>query len=240
MKKIPAVIPARMASSRFSGKPLAKINGKCMIEWVYDHSCKARSLSEVYVATDHEDINSFCRGKGIPCIMTSADHKNCSERTSEVCQKIGAEMIVEIQGDEPTLKTEEIDTFVEKSIEEKKFDVAISYTDLATESADDPDIVKLVIDDNSRALFFSRSAIPMNFKNKEAYYYKQIGLYLWKAESLERFTLTPVGYLESIEDTHTLRLVENHFDTFMVYTAESTIGIDLPHHIPLAEALLPV
>src|ERR1700743_3754548 len=99
-KKIVAVIPARMQSSRFYGKQLAKILGKEMLQWVYEICQGCKLLKDVYVATDHEDIRKFCEAKSIPCIMTSPEHKNCAERSNEVAQKVGAEYVVEIQGDE--------------------------------------------------------------------------------------------------------------------------------------------
>jgi 3-deoxy-manno-octulosonate cytidylyltransferase (CMP-KDO synthetase) len=237
-KKIIGVIPARMASSRFYGKPLAKICGKEMIQWVYENSKASTILKDIYIATDHDEIAAFCRKEDIAYIMTSPDHKNCSERTDEVCGILGADFVVEIQGDEPVLTADEIDSFITRSFEYKNFDVTLSYTDVAPELAENKQIVKLVLDKDSRALFFSRSCIPQNFKLKHVNYYKQIGLYLWNAAALKRFSETPVGYLESIEDTHTLRLVENHFDAIMVYSPKDTIGVDGPGDIAKVEEFI--
>lgn len=238
MKKIPGIIPARMASSRFYGKPLAKICGKPMIQWVYANSKKSKILEDIYIATDHEDIESFCKRESIPCIMTSPKHKNCSERTNEVCQILGTEFVAEIQGDEPTLVAGEIDTFIRKSFEYRDFDLTILCTVLSPEHASNENIVKLVFDKHSRALFFSRNPIPFNFKSKPVKYYKQIGLYLWRAESLKRFSETPAGYLESIEDTHMLRLIEYDFDTLIILTEKDAVGVDVPEDIKKAEDFL--
>ncbi len=237
MRKFPGVIPARMASSRFPGKPLTNICGKPMIQWVFDHSKKSSCLSDVYVATDHEEIAAYCDNKKIPYLMTSPTHKNCAERTNEVCQRLGSDFIVEIQGDEPTLMAEDIDDFIRKSFTIDTFDLTILYSDLPAEYASEENIVKLVCDSKGRALFFSRCPIPLNFKTKakSVKYFKQIGLYLWRSEALRKFSETPVGYLESIEDTHMLRLIEYHFDTFTIYTQKDTVGVDVPEDVQKAE-----
>ncbi len=236
--KIIGIIPARMQSSRFYGKPLAKILGKEMVLWVYEH-CKGISvLNDIYVATDHEEIAAFCSSKDIPYVMTSSEHKSCCDRTNEACQQIGADIVVEVQGDEPTLTGEEIGKFIDKTLDEEKFDLSILYTDVPAEEVNNPNIVKLVVNGKSRAIYFSRSPIPHNFKSKPVNYYKQIGLYLWRSEVLKRFAETPIGPIETIEDTQVLRMVENDFDTLMVYTPHDTIGVDHPEDIKKAEAFL--
>ena len=112
-QKTICVIPARMESSRFYGKPLEKINNEEMIKIVFQNVAAA-TIDEVYVATDHPTIYKFCSSNDIPCVMTSKSHKNCSERTNEVSIKYNADYILEIQGDEPTLKTSEINIFLSK------------------------------------------------------------------------------------------------------------------------------
>jgi len=238
-KKVIGVIPARMASTRFHGKPLVKILGKEMLQWVYEYCQPSKTLKEVYVATDHEDIENFCKKENIPCVMTSPAHKNCSERSNEVCQRMKADYVVEIQGDEPTLLTSDIDDFVTQAFQFKEFDVVTQYTDITSQQAEDPHNVKIVLGPEHKALFFSRCPMPCNFKNKPtAKYYKQVGLFLWKAESANRFVHTPVSYLESIEDTHMLRMVENNFDIRLVYTPKYTVGVDVPGDVKEAEEFL--
>ena len=164
--KIIGVIPARMKSSRFYGKPLEKINNIEMIKLVYNNTV-ASCLDNVYVATDHINIYEFCNDNNMPCVMTSDTHRNCSERTNEVVTKFNADYVLEIQGDEPTLKTKEIDIFLKKVINYKKYDFISLYTNLPSDKVFDPNIVKVVINNNSEAIFFSRSAIPNNFKSIE-------------------------------------------------------------------------
>lgn len=229
-----------MSSSRFYGKPLATICGKAMIKWVYEHCKDASVLSDVFVATDHQDIATYCDTHDIPFFMTSTDHKNCAERTNEICKKLGSDLIVEIQGDEPTLSGKDIDGFVERSNEIQDYDVTMLYTDLPAALAKNSHIVKLVFDKNSRALFFSRCPIPLNFKSRAVKYYKQIGLYLWCAGALEKFSSSPPGYLEKTEDTHMLRLIEYHFNAFVIYSPKDMVGVDVPDDIAKAEDHLKV
>ena len=237
-KKVVGVIPARMASSRFHGKPLVKILGKEMIQWVYEICMGCKLLKEVYVATDHEDIQAFCEAKGLRYMMTSPDHKNCSERSNEVCQRLKADYVVEIQGDEPTLLPEDIDDFVNRAFDHQAFDIVTQYADITEEQAHYPHNVKIVIGKDQKALFFSRCPIPFNFKDRKPKYYKQVGLFLWPAKAIERFSSLPKSYLESIEDTHMLRMVENGFDIRLVHTSIQNVGVDVPDDVPRAEEYL--
>ena len=237
-KEIVGIIPARMQSSRFYGKPLAKILGKEMIQWVYEICAGCRILKEVYVATDHEDIANFCQAKGMRFMMTSPEHLTCSDRSSEVCSQVGADFIVEVQGDEPTLLSSEIDNLIECAFSFDQFDVVIPYTEITAEEALDPNNVKVVIGPHQQALFFSRSPIPYDFKNKLPQYYKQVGLYIWSSASIRRFSQIPRGYLEKIEDSHMLRLIEHGFDARMVHSSIKTVGVDVPQQIAQAEEFL--
>jgi len=237
-KKIVGVIPARMQSSRYYGKPLAKILGKEMLQWVYEACQGCRLLKDFYVATDHEDIQRFCESKGLRYVMTSPEHKNCAERSDEVCQKVGADFVVEVQGDEPTLLPQDIDDFIDRAFDFEQFDVVTQYSEITQAQAQDPQIVKLVVGPDSKALFFSRSAIPYDFKGRSPKYYKQVGLYVWPADSIKRFSQTPKSYLESIEDTHMLRLTENGFNVRLVHTKVDSVGVDIPENIKQAEDFL--
>lgn len=238
--KILGVIPARMASSRFPGKPLALIAGKPMIEWVYENSLKSAYLTDLVIATDHEKIFDHCRKKDMQVIMTSPDNKNCSERTNEVSGKIAADYYAEIQGDEPVLSTSMIDDFISKSIAcIHEVDLCISCTHIPpTEDINNINLVKITLDKAGNALFFSRLPIPLNFKNTHETYYKQIGLYFWKRDSLRKFVAIQPGPLEIAEDTHTLRLIENHFRVRMIYTPKATVSVDVPDDIRLVEKYL--
>lgn len=237
-KKIVAVIPARMASNRFYGKPLVKILGKEMLQWVYECCVGSRFLKEVYVATDHEDIENFCKAKNMRYLMTSSEHKNCSERSNEVGLRTKADYIVEIQGDEPTLSPLDVDAFVEAAFAHKEFDVVTQYVEISAQEAKYPHNVKIVKGSGDRALFFSRSVVPYNFKERDVTYYKQVGLYLWRAEALRRFSETPKCDLEYIEDTHMLRLIDQGFDVKLVKALGAAYGVDVPEDLPVVEKYL--
>ena len=237
-KKIIAVIPARMASSRFYGKPLVKILGKEMLQWVYEACAGSKILKEIYVATDHEDIEKFCKAKGIRCLMTSTQHKNCSERSNEVSIRMGADYVSEIQGDEPALLASDIDAFLEAAFAHQDFDVVTQYAEIPLEEAKYPHNVKIVKGPGERALFFSRSVIPYNFKDREVKYYKQVGLYLWKADAIRRFSETPKCELEYIEDTHMLRLINDGFNVRLVKALVTAYGVDVPEDVPTVEEYL--
>ncbi len=237
-KKIIGVIPARMASTRYHGKPLVKILGQEMIQWVYEICMGCKIVRDFYIATDHEDIRQFCEAKGMRYMMTSPEHKNCAERSNEVCQRLGADFVVEIQGDEPTLLPVDIDDFVDRAFDYPQFDIVTQYADITEEQAQYPHNVKIVLGDQGRALFFSRCPIPYNFKNRQPKYYKQVGLHLWPAKAIERFSQLPKSYLESIEDTHMLRMIENGFDIRLVHTTVQNVGVDVPEDVPRAEEFL--
>jgi 3-deoxy-manno-octulosonate cytidylyltransferase (CMP-KDO synthetase) len=162
--KVVGIIPARMKSSRFHGKPLANILGKPMLKWVYEHAQESKYLDEVFVATDHLEIEAYCKSEQMPCIMTSDKHVTCTDRTNEAAQMLKYEFILEIQGDEPALFAEDMDKLIDAAFQ-SQCGAAILYTNLPSEFADDPNHVKLVVDANSRALYFSRSAIP-NYAKK--------------------------------------------------------------------------
>ena len=228
--KVLGVIPARMKSSRFYGKPLEKINNIEMIKLVYKNTI-ASTIEEVYVATDHLEIYDFCGSNDIPCVMTSDSHKNCSERTNEVATKYNADYVLEIQGDEPTLKTSEINLFLEKAKNYCDYDFICLYTNLSIDNANNPNIVKVVNNNNSEAIYFSRSVIPFNFKSSVVEYFNTIGLFYWNAKSLKKFSNLPISKLERIEDTHMLRMIENNFRIKMIYTEINTIDVNVPEDI---------
>jgi len=237
-KKIVTVIPARMASSRFYGKPLVKILGKEMLQWVYEICAGSKLLKDVYVATDHPDIENFCIAKKMRYMMTSPDHKNCSERSNEVSEKLGADYVVEVQGDEPALSPQDVDAFVEAAFAHQDFDIVTQYAEIPLEEAQYPHNVKIIKGSGDRALFFSRSVIPHNFKNREVKYIKHVGLYLWKASAIRRFSQTPKCELENIEDTHMLRLIDHGFDVKLVKSIRTAYGVDVPEDVPVVEAYL--
>jgi len=234
------VIPARYASTRFPGKPLALIRGVPMIERVYRGCVEASSLDEVRIATDDSRIAEACAAFGAPVEMTRADHASGSDRLAEVAERLDCEIVVNIQGDEPLIVGYVIDAAV-KALREAPSAVLSTLAHRAPREAwDDPNRVKVVTDRNGRALYFSRSAIPFaRDPEGEASLLQHVGLYAYRREFLARyaeFAPTPLELTESLEQ---LRVLENGFE---IAVAEiegwSSCPVDVPEDIARVEALL--
>lgn len=234
MPKYTCIIPARYESSRFPGKPLALINGKAMIDWVYEHAIAAKHTGKVVIATDSEEIVNHCKEKGFEVVMTG-DHRNGSERVAEVAKDSGEDYIFEMQGDQPILTSEQVDDFLERAhkivMENKDIDVAHPFTDATDEQTASPDVVKAFVTVSGRILFQTRAPIPTKVRT--------LGLYLWKNESLQRFWSLDKSPTEIIEDTHPVRLYYNDFWVQgLPFEGKDWIEVDRPHQIEEVEKLM--
>tara|TARA_B110000483_G_scaffold127722_1_gene153296 strand:+ start:710 stop:1459 length:750 start_codon:yes stop_codon:yes gene_type:complete len=228
------IIPARMGSSRFYGKPLKTINNKAIIELVYENCLKSKYCKEAIVATDSEEILFFCRTKSINCILTK-DHNCASNRVSEVCKNLKDRWIVEIQGDEPLLDEKIMNKWINKCIRamQKKCspDIFLSYAKLDSKNADNFNYVKLLLSPSKDVLWFSRSKLPSDWKgNIISNFYRHTGFHLWKRESLLKFSKIRPSNVEISEDTHAVRLVENKFEIKGVEIID-TQAIDIPNDL---------
>lgn len=245
--KFLGIIPARYASTRFPAKPLALLDGKTVIQRVYEQV--AGVLDDVYVATDDERIESAVKTFGGKVIMTSVDHKSGTDRCYEACTKIGGgfDVIVNIQGDEPFIQpsqlvaikacfddvSTQIATLVKPFLPEDAF--------VALENINSP---KVVLNKNMNALYFSRSIIPFQRNaGKEDWlknftYYKHIGLYAYRTEVLREITSLPQSPLEIAESLEQLRWLENGYTIKVGISEVETIGIDTPEDLRAAEAFL--
>lgn len=234
--KIIGVIPARYESSRFPGKPLAKIIGKPMVWWVY-HQCKAvQSIDEIYVATDNLEIYEVCKQYGIDAVMTSTGCKTGSDRVAEAAKMIEGDLFINIQGDEPVIPPamiqQVIDIFEDKNV---------YFGTLMTEIEDIQQMqaestVKVVTDINSDALYFSRSIIPSNYKDgRLAKTYRHVGIYAFKKDFLLKFHNLKQSKLELGEGIEPLRALENGYKIKVLETKYKSIGVDYPEHIRLVE-----
>lgn len=237
--KIIGVIPARYQSSRFPGKPLALILGKPMIWWVYQQCIKVPELDEVYVATDDERIYKTCEQLGMRVMMTSEQCHTGTDRVGEVAEKIAGDLFVNIQGDEPLIEPQMISDVIGIFRDE-----TVYYGSLRKQITDEEEIsaqstVKVVVDKNEDALYFSRSVIPSNVKDgKLARIYRHVGIYAYKREFLQTFIQLPPTELEAGEGLEQLRALENGYKLRVHETQFDTIGVDLPEHIPMVEALI--
>lgn len=234
-KGVVGVIPARYGSTRFPGKPLANIAGKPMIQRVYERAERAETLDDILVATDDERILNTVEEFGGTAVMTESEHESGTDRVREVAQNRTAEIIVNIQGDEPLLDPTVIDALVE-AISESVVPVATPVTELDTETAlDDENTVKVVIDDSGRALYFSRSPIPSGAEQGDAW--KHIGLYAFTRDMLLKYTQLESS-LERQEDLEQLRLLENGYDVQTVSVDYEGVDVNTPEDIQRVEEYL--
>jgi 3-deoxy-manno-octulosonate cytidylyltransferase (CMP-KDO synthetase) len=239
--KIIGIIPARMASSRFPGKPLAKIQGIPMIGHVYYRSKMSALLDEVYIATCDQDVMDYAASIGAPAIMTRDTHERASDRAAEAMQKIEEEqgtkleIVVMIQGDEPMISPEMIDDAVRPIRQDPSIQVVNLMANLETkEEHEDPNEVKVVVDRQGFALYFSREPIPSRKKGVEDVpMLKQVCIIPFRRNFLLTFNnLTPTP-LEIIESVDMLRVLEHGHKVKMVMSDRRTYSVDTPEDLAL-------
>lgn len=227
--KIIGIIPARYESTRFPGKPLADILGKPMIWWVYQQVKKVIAIDEVYVATDHKQIYDICLNYGINAIMTRNDHGTSTERIYEVAKKHFSDLYVVINGDEPLIEPAIIDAIIPRHKPTQNFYVSNLMTEIKSPAeVVDFTNIKVVTDENSNALFFSRSPIPYPKSSVDYKYFKHIGVLIYDIEALRFFVETPKGYNEKIEDINELRFIEHGKRIKMVKVDAHSLSVDTP------------
>ena len=243
--KFIGIIPARYESSRFPGKPLAILGKKSMIQWVYENLVKA--VENVWVATDDERIFNAVQNFGGNAIETLATHQSgtdrCAEAAQKIAKKISFDVVINVQGDEPFIKSEQIELL--KSCFNSKTDIAtlIKKVDSAEELFN-PNRPKVVIDSLKNALYFSRSPIPfVRGSEKERWmeqhtFWAHIGMYAYTAEALQKITKLEQGILEKTESLEQLRWLENGFNIKTAETNHQSIGIDTPEDLVYALQLL--
>jgi len=235
LKRAAAVIPVRYDSNRFPGKALAPILGKPMIQWVYEGVKQARLVDRVIIATDDRRIQEAARGFGVEAVMTSRDHGSGTERTAEVSQDIDNKIIIDIQGDEPMITGRLVDSLVEVLQDE-----VISMASLMTRVddlglIDDPNMVKVVVDREGYALYFSRSPLPYQATD---FFYLHIGIYGFQRDFLLRFSGLRPSRLETAEKLEQLRVLENGFRIRMIEVSHPALSVDTPQDIIRVEEIL--
>jgi 3-deoxy-manno-octulosonate cytidylyltransferase (CMP-KDO synthetase) len=212
--KVIGVIPARYHSTRLPAKPLADILGKPMVQWVYEIAQQAKSLDEVVVATDDQRIADVVKNFGGQAVMTSASHNSGTDRVAEVAAAFDAQLVVNIQGDEPLLDPMMIDECVRALKDALVADNSIGLSTVIKQVGEtgfhDPGVVKVVRDARGRALYFSRSLIPFPRNRPETYtVFEHIGLYAYTVECLAHLSKLPPAHLEQLEGLEQLRALEN-------------------------------
>jgi 3-deoxy-D-manno-octulosonate cytidylyltransferase len=235
--KIAALIPARYHSSRFKGKPLVKIKEKPMIEWVYRRVMESKKFSSslIMVATDDERIFSVVKAFGGNAVMTSPHHTSGTERLWEVVENRDVDAVINIQGDEPVVSPELIAAlYDELSTSEHEVVTPVyynpSYADYLSKH-----VVKVVVDQEFRALYFSRSHIPFTEKNEFKGFYHHIGLYGYSKSALKRFINLPHAPLELTEKLEQLRFLQNNIPIKVIISQSLSIGVDVPEDVEKVE-----
>lgn len=233
--RVAVVIPARYASSRLPGKPLLRETGKYLIQHVYERACEASCAAEVIVATDDDRIRAAVASFGGRAEMTRAEHPSGTDRVAEVAGRLTADVVVNLQGDEPLIEPEAIDLLAGLLAS----DPAAEMATLAVPIADrdtylSPNVVKVVCDDRGRALYFSRSPIPMvrdgepDFAARPARFLQHLGLYAYRRDFLPRIAATPPHPLEESEKLEQLRVLGTGGTILVGRVAHAHRGVDTP------------
>jgi 3-deoxy-manno-octulosonate cytidylyltransferase (CMP-KDO synthetase) len=230
--KVLAVIPARYASTRFPGKPLADLQGKPMIQHVWERVSQVHGIARAIIATDDQRIADAANAFGAEVCMTSADHPSGTDRMWEVAQGLPAfDWVLNVQGDEPFINPQHLQLTLDTIATSPQADIITLVTPLTdTESWQDPNIVKAILAEDGQALYFSRSPVPYHRDEPTvpAHVYRHIGLYLYRRDALARFTQLPPSRLETIEKLEQLRALEAGMTMMAVTVSESPIGVDTP------------
>jgi 3-deoxy-D-manno-octulosonate cytidylyltransferase len=236
------VIPARYASTRFPGKPLAPISGKPMIQHVVEHARLATLPSRIIVATEDPRIKSAVEAFGAEAISTRPDHRTGTDRIAEVATHIQADIYINVQGDEPLIDPGAIDAVAAAMLEDDSVQLATPCAAITVPGEImDPNIVKVVQDFDGQALYFSRAPIPWVRDTGDrvaAKHWKHIGLYGYRRDALLEFPTLPPGELERIEQLEQLRWLENGFHIHMVETTYNAVSVDVPADIQKVEKLI--
>jgi 3-deoxy-manno-octulosonate cytidylyltransferase (CMP-KDO synthetase) len=213
------IIPARMSSSRFHGKVLAKIAGKPMIQHVYERAKACKDLQQVYIATEDEKIKEVAEHFGAKVFLTKIGYRSGTERIADILEEVDAQIILNIQADEPLLTPQMLSALVEGIGDEQV--CTLRYRIESKEQIYDEDVVKVVCDKRGYAIYFSRLPIPYN-----GVHYKHIGIYAYKRDALKLFPSLPKGELEEAERLEQLRFLENGIKVKVVDSPTDTISVD--------------
>jgi 3-deoxy-manno-octulosonate cytidylyltransferase (CMP-KDO synthetase) len=224
MKAI-AVIPARIASTRLPRKMLREIVGKPLIGWVYEAVRASCLLTDVIIATDSEEILEVCRSYGWKAQMTSAAHRSGTERVHEISNSIAADVYINVQGDEPMVRSEQIATLLDV-MKDPAVQVGTVKTPCPPEDVGNPNAVKVVTIPGGRALYFSRATIPFDRDGTKPRYFKHLGLYAYRKPALDLFVSKPESALEKSERLEQLRFLENGISIFVGETQYDSVGVD--------------
>ena len=234
------VIPARWASTRLPGKMLLEICGKPLIEWVIERVRSATRLEGVLVATDDERILAVAERAGVRGVMTRADHPSGTDRVAEAVAGVDADVVVNIQGDEPLIDPGLIDRLVGAAFEDTRWDMVTAATRIENEAEmEDSSAVKVVTGAEGQALYFSRSVIPfVRDGSAGAGHWRHVGVYAYRTDFLKTLVATPPCMLEQAEKLEQLRALYIGAQILVLETSDAGMGVDTPEDVKLVETLL--
>ncbi len=243
--KILCVIPARYQSSRFPGKPLVKIANSPMILWVYHRARSVKDFDDVQVATDDERIRNCVMDFGGKAILTPGDLPSGTDRVAYVAGTSDADIIVNLQGDEPLISPQLLSDFCKPFLDETvQMTTAIKKVS-TLEELTNPSAAWVVVDENMDALYFSRAVLPFNHKHsdykdwlKQHSYYQHIGIYAYRRKFLLKLTKFSQSNLEKIEDLEQLRVLEQGYKIRCVLTSHNSICVDTPQDLKIVENII--
>jgi 3-deoxy-D-manno-octulosonate cytidylyltransferase len=241
--QVVAVIPARYGSTRLPAKPLADINGKPMIQWVYERTRQAKGIAAVYVATDDERVAQVVRGFGGQVVMTSPDIQSGTDRVWAVACEVAGDVFVNVQGDEPLIEASAIEAGVEL-VTSGRFSMGTVMVPLADEQElRDPSVVKVIADKAGRSIYFSRHPIPYSRgplpkSSAEWVCRRHVGLYIYTRETLKRFSLLPPSGLEKAEVLEQLRALDAGIPIGIIEVDFTSIGVDTQEDLEKVRKIL--
>lgn len=236
-----AMIPARLEATRFPNKLLQDLGGKSVILRTYEAAVQTNLFDNVYVVTDSKLIYDEIQKHDGKAIMSVEKHESGSDRIAEAIANIDADIVVNVQGDEPFTSFETLSSLLSVFVDdlEEQVDIAsLMFSINATEEINNPNNVKVVTDEQQNAMYFSRSPIPFSRDNATAEYYKHIGIYAFRKQALLKATKLPANNLETTERLEQLRFLANGMTIKMVKTTEQPIGIDTPEDLEKARKML--
>lgn len=236
MKAI-AIIPARLASTRLPRKMLREIAGKPLLGRVYESVRASTLLADVIIATDSDEIMQVAQQHGWKAQMTSSSHRSGTERVHEVSNQVGADVYLNVQGDEPLTRPEHITSLLEV-MRDEKVQVGTLKTPCPERDVQNPNAVKVVTETSGRALYFSRATIPHDRDRTAPPYFKHLGFYAYRKAALDRFCTLPESLLERSERLEQLRFLENGISIYVGETPYDTVGVDTEEDVQRVEEVL--
>ena len=245
LAKIVGVIPARWGSTRFPGKSLTPICGKPLIHWVIERARQAKKIGRLIVATDDGRIRNVVTDLGVEAVMTRSDHPSGTDRIAEAIREIEADVVVNIQGDEPLVAPALIDELAQFLATNHDWDMATAVASIKdVAEVQKASVVKVVWDHDGRALYFSRAVIPhlrekdSGIKGSDPLYWRHIGIYAYQRTFLQKLVATPPCLLEKVEKLEQLRALYLGCRMKVLRTRDVGLGVDTPDDIKKAEAAL--